>query len=283
MVFLNQMDKERASFENSIASLKERFETKIIPVAYPIGEESSFKGFVDLIALKAYIYENGKTKESDVPVELKDKVEEFRMSIMEDIVSLDDNLMDKYFAEEPISADELWSALRKGYIERNVVPVLVGSAEKNIGVDFLLKVINLIGATPLESKPYKAKLEGGDEIDVIPSENDPLVGYTFKAVVDPFVGKLSFIKIISGYLKPGDSFNNTTRNTQEKAGHLYFAKGKDTYEVEEASCGDIVVLPKLKESGVKDTITHKDRKLTLIAPEYPEPMISKSVQTKSKS
>ncbi|HOJ94512.1 MAG TPA: elongation factor G, partial [Fervidobacterium nodosum] len=270
-------------FDNSIASLKERFEAKIVPVVYPIGQEASFKGIVDLLSGKAYIYENGKAKETDIPADLKDKVEEVKMSIMEDIVSLDDALMEKYFAEEPISAEELWNALRKGFIERQIVPIFAGSAEKNIGVDFLLKAINALGASPLEVKPYKAKLESGDEVEIIPSETDPLVGYTFKAVVDPFVGKLSFIKIISGNMKPGDAFNNVTRGTQEKAGHLYFAKGKETYEIEEVSCGDIVVLPKLKDSGVKDTITHKDRKLTIISPEYPEPMISKSVNPKSKS
>ncbi len=283
MVFVNQMDKERASFDDSIASLKERFEAKIVPVVYPIGQEASFKGIVDLLSGKAYIYENGKAKETDIPADLKDKVEEVKMSIMEDIVSLDDTLMEKYFAEEPISAEELWNALKKGFIERQIVPVFAGSAEKNIGVDFLLKAINTLGASPLEGKHYKAKLESDDEVEVVPSETDPLVGYTFKAVVDTFVGKLSFIKIISGNMKPGDAFNNVTRGTQEKAGHLYFAKGKETYEVEEVSCGDIVVLPKLKDSGVRDTITHRDRKLTIISPEYPEPMISKSVNPKSKS
>jgi len=283
MVFVNQLDKERASFEGTISSLKERFEAKIVPIVYPIGEEANFKGIVDLLSGKAYLYEGGKAKETDIPAEVKDKVEEIKMSIMEDIVSLDDALMEKYFAEEPITSEELWAALRKGFIDRQIVPVLAGSAEKNIGVDVLLKTINNIGASPLEGKPYKAKLESGDEIEVAASESDPFVGYTFKAVVDPFVGKLSYIKVISATLKPGDGFNNISRGTQEKAGHLYFAKGKDTYEVEEVSCGDIVVLPKLKESAVKDTVTHKDRKLTIVVPEYPEPMISKSVNPKSKS
>ncbi|AMW31910.1 translation elongation factor 2 (EF-2/EF-G) [Fervidobacterium changbaicum] len=283
MVFINQMDKERASFENSLASLKERFEAKIVPIVYPVGAEANFKGVVDLISGKAYLYENGKPKETEIPAEVKDKVEEIKMSIMEDIVSLDDTLMEKYFAEEPITPEELWSALRKGFIERQIVPVLAGSAEKNIGVDVLLRTLNNIGASPLEAKPYKARLESGDEVDVVASETDPFVGYTFKAVVDPFVGKLSYIKVVSGVLKPGDTFVNVTRGSQEKVGHLYFAKGKETYEVEEASCGDVVVLPKLKESAVRDTLTHKDRKLAIIPPVYPEPMISKSVNPKSKS
>lgn len=283
IVFINQMDKERANFENSLSSLKERFEQKIVPVAYPIGQESSFKGIVDLLSGKAYVYENGKAKEVDVPAEVKDKVEELKMSIIEDIVSLDDTLMEKYFAEEPISAEELWEALRKGVVGRQVVPVVVGSAEKNIGVDFLLKVVERVGASPLDAKPLKARLESGDEVEVQYSETDPFVGYTFKAVVDPFVGKLSYIKVIAGSLKPGDSFVNVNKSTQEKVGHLYFAKGKETYEVQEASCGDVIVLPKLKESAVKDTVTHKDRKLTILPPEYPEPMISKSVTPKSKS
>ncbi|HCI28873.1 MAG: elongation factor G [Fervidobacterium sp.] len=283
LVFVNQMDKERANFDDTLESLRERFEAKIIPIVYPIGKEADFRGIVDLITGKAYLYENGKTKESDVPADLKERVEEVKMSIMEDIVSLDETLMDKYFAEEPITPEELLSALRRGLVERQIVPVIAGSSEKNIGVDFLLRTIANIGASPLDAKPYKAKLDTGDEVEVPPSETDPFVGYTFKAVVDPFVGKLSFIKIISGSLKQGDGFSNVSKGTQEKIGHLYFAKGKDTYEVEEVSCGDIVVLPKLKESAVKDTVTHKDRRLTIISPEYPEPMISKSVTPKSKS
>ncbi|HCL98578.1 MAG TPA: elongation factor G, partial [Fervidobacterium sp.] len=283
LVFVNQMDKERANFDETLESLRERFETKIVPIVYPIGKESSFRGIVDLISGKAYLYEDGKVREADVPADLKDRVEEVKMSIMEDIVSLDDVLMDKYFAEEQITPDELISALRKGLVERQIVPVLAGSAEKNIGIDFLLRKVIEIGASPLDARPYKAKLDSGDEVEVSASETDPFVGYTFKAVVDPFVGKLSFIKVISGNLRQGDGFNNVTRGTQEKVGHLYFGKGKDTYEVEEVSCGDIVVLPKLKESAVKDTVTHKDRKLTIIPPDYPEPMISKSVTPKSKS
>lgn len=283
MVFVNQMDKERASFEGALSSLKERFENKIVPIVLPLGEESAFVGIADLISQKAYVYEGGKAKEAELPADVKSKFDELRNAVLEDIVSLDDSLMEKYFAEEPISEQELWEALAKGYATGQIVPVTVGSAEKRIGVDHLLRVLSKIGVSPADSKPLRARLETGDEVEVQFSESDPLVGYTFKAVVDPFVGKLSYIKIISGLLKPGDTFVNVSKGSQEKVGHVFFAKGKETYEVEQAGCGDIVVLPKLKESAVRDTVTHKDRKLTIVPPEYPEPMISKSVTPKSKS
>ncbi len=283
VAFVNQLDKERANFENSVASLKERFERKVVPVTLPIGLEANLKGVIDLISMKAYLYENGKGKETEIPADVKDSAEEFRSSILEDIVSLDESLLEKFFADEPISAEELISALKKGYVSGEIVPVLCGSAEKGIGVDLLLKYLATTGADPTEVEPYKGQLESGDVVDVIFSETEPFVGYTFKAVVDPFVGKLSYIKVISGYLNPGDSFTNVNRGTQEKAGHIYFPLCKETYEVEKATAGDVIVLAKLKDSGVKDTLVHKDRKLTIVSPTYPEPMISKSISPKSKS
>ncbi|SHH15949.1 elongation factor G [Thermosipho atlanticus] len=283
MVFVNQMDKERASFENVLNSLKERFERKFVPIFYPIGEAENFKGIVDLFSGKAYSYENGKAKQTDIPDELKSKIEELKASMIEDIVSLDEELMEKYFADEEITAEELLKTLKIGYRSGEIVPVFCGSAEKNIGVDLFLKTVKILGVNPSEGLAYKAKLESGDEVEVNPLEEEPVVGYTFKAIVDQFVGKLSFIKIISGKLSAGDTLINVNKETTEKIGHIYFTKLKETFEVSEASCGDIIVVPKLKESSVGDTMTHKDRKLKIIPPEFPEPMISKSITPKSKS
>ncbi|QTA38768.1 elongation factor G [Thermosipho ferrireducens] len=283
MVFINQMDKERANFETTLESLKEKFERKFVPIFFPIGSENEFKGIVDIFSGKAYIYENGKAKETDIPSDIADKVEELKSSMIEDIVSLDEELMERYFADEEISAEELLKTLKLGYKSGEIVPVFCGSGEKNIGVDIFLKTVAILGVSPAEGFPYKAALESGDEVEVAPVEEEPIVGYTFKAIVDPFVGKLSFIKIISGKLTPGDSLINVNKGTTEKIGHIYFAKLKETNEVSEASCGDIIVIPKLKESSVGDTLTHKDRKLKIISPAFPEPMISKSITPKSKS
>ncbi len=282
LVFVNQMDKERADFEKCIEDLKERFERKIVPIHVPIGSQDSFKGVVDVFSGKAFVYENGKASETEVPSEIAEKVEELKLNSMEDIVELDDELMEKYLEGEEIPQEKILEVLKKGYANGEIVPVLVGSAEKMIGVDLLLDAVFDIGISPSEAKPYKATLESGEEIEVSMKDEEPFVGLIFKAVVDPFVGKLSFVKIIAGSLKSGDSFVNMRKESTEKIGHVYLPVLNKQVEVEEAGAGDVVVLPKLKESSVGDTLVHRDRKLRINLPEYPEPMYSRSVNPKSK-
>ncbi len=282
LVFVNQMDKERADFEKCIEDLKERFERKIVPIHVPIGSQDSFKGVVDVFSGKAFVYENGKASETEVPSEIAEKVEELKLNSMEDIVELDDELMEKYLEGEEIPQEKILEVLKKGYANGEIVPVLVGSAEKMIGVDLLLDAVFDIGISPFEAKPYKAILESGEEIEVSMKDEEPFVGLIFKAVVDPFVGKLSFVKIIAGSLKSGDSFVNMRKESTEKIGHVYLPVLNKQVEVEEAGAGDVVVLPKLKESSVGDTLVHRDRKLKINLPEYPEPMYSRSVNPKSK-
>ncbi|ONN26649.1 elongation factor G [Thermosipho affectus] len=282
-VFINQLDKERANFEEALDSLKERFERKFVPVFYPIGKEDSFTGIVNVFSGEAFVYESGKAKKIDIPEELKDKVEELRSSMIEDIVSLDEELMERYFADEDISSEELLKTLKIGYKNGEIVPVFCGSAEKNIGVDKFLEVMSILGVNPLEGNAYKAVLESGDEVEILPSEGEPVVAYTFKAIVDQFVGKLSFLKVISGKLTAGDTLVNVNRGVNEKIGHIYYPVLKNTEETSEATCGDIIVIPKLKESAIGDTMTHKDRRLKIVLPEFPEPMISRSINPKSKS
>ena len=281
MVFVNQMDKERADFDKTLSDLKDRFDRKMIPVLVPIGKEGDFKGVVDVFSGKAYIYENGKREEVDIPGDLADYVEDLKMNAIEDIVELDDELMEKYLEGEDIEPQRIFEALKKGYLSGEVVPVLVGSAEKNIGVDVLLDKIFEIGVSPSESKPYKAKMEDR-EIEVFMKDDEPFVGFIFKAAVDKFVGKVTYVKVVSGTLKAGDSFVNMRKENTEKVGHVYVPVLSKQEEVDEVSAGDIAVLLKLNEAAVGDTLVHKDRKLRIALPEYPEPMYSRSVNPKSK-
>lgn len=224
-----------------------------------------------------------RQKKIEIPSDILDKVEELKSSMIEDIVSLDEELMERYFADEEISSEELLKTLKIGYKNGEIVPVFCGSAEKNIGVDKFLEVMSILGVNPSEGTPYKAVLESGDEVEVLPIEEEPVVAYTFKAIVDQFVGKLSFLKVISGKVSSGDTLVNVNRGVNEKIGHIYYPVLKETVEISEATCGDILVIPKLKESAVGDTMTHKDRKLKIVLPEFPEPMISRSINPKSKS
>ncbi|AEH50663.1 elongation factor G [Pseudothermotoga thermarum] len=283
MVFVNQLDKERSSFENSVESLKSSFGAKVTPLVLPIGSESDFKGVVDLIKMKAFVYQNGKPSEIPIPDDLKKQADEMRLKMVEDIVESDDSLMEKYLEGQEISSEELIKALINAYKKRLVIPVFCGSAEKNIGIDVLLDYISQIGATPLDCPKYKAKLEDGTEIEVQVTPNEPFCAYNFKTIVDPFVGRVSYIKVIAGTIKPGDSYVNVNRGLTDKFGRLYRAMGKEQVEVEEAISGDIIVLPKLKEGGVGETLAHRDRKIMIIPPAFPEPMFSRSVNPKSKT
>ncbi len=282
MVFVNQMDKERADFDKTLADLKDRFDRKMIPVLLPIGKESSFRGVVDVFSGKAYVYENGKRSEAEVPESIADYVEEVKMNAIEDIVELDDELMEKYLEGEEIESQKIFDALKKGYSSGEVVPVFVGSAELGVGVDLLLDKVFEIGVSPSEAKPYKAFMDGDREVEVFMKDDEPFVGFIFKAAVDKFVGKVTYLKVLSGSLKPGDSLINMRKENTEKVGHVYVPVLSKQEEVEEVDAGDIAVLLKLSEASVGDTLAHKDRRLKVVLPEYPEPMYSRSVNPKSK-
>jgi len=283
IVFFNMMDKDRAEYEAALSDIKETFERSPVLLQLPIGTAAEFKGVIDLIEGKAYIYDNGKPQVQELPDDLKDQYEEARTRMIEDIVETDEELMEKYFEGEEITTEEIKRALKRAYINNQIIPVLFGSALKNIGTDRLLETIVDLGKNPAEGGKWPAQLQSGEEIEISPVENEPFAGYIFKSVVDPFVGKLTFIKIISGILKPGDSIVVVDEESTEKVSHILAPNGTKDIELEEASVGDIIKLAKLKKSAVGDTVTHKDRQLKVKLLNWPEPMISKSIHPKSKT
>lgn len=283
MVFFNMMDKDRAEYEAALSDIKETFERSPVLLQLPVGAAAEFKGVIDLIEGKVYIYNNGKPQVQEVPEDLKDQYEEARTRMIEDIVETDEELMEKYFEGEEITTEEIKRALKTAYINNQIIPVLFGSALKNIGADRLLEVIVDLGKNPAEGGKWPAQLLSGEEIEIAPVENEPFTGYIFKSVVDPFVGKLTYIKIISGTLKPGDSIVVVDEESTEKVSHILAPNGTKDIELEEASVGDIIKLAKLKKSAVGDTVAHKDRQLKVKLLSWPEPMISKSIHPKSKT
>lgn len=279
LVFVNQMDKERANFGNVLAELKERFSRKIVPVVVPIGEAENFRGVADLIKGKAYVQDGGKVQEVPLPDELKS----MRAEHLEDLVEEDEELMMRYLEGEEITSEELLKVLKEGYKKCKITPVFSGSALRGLGIDLLLDYLVDIGVSPLEAKPYRAVLESGEEITVSFSEEEPFCAYVFKSVVDQFVGRITYAKVIAGRLRSGDTILNANKDSQEKVGHVYLPVLRQQVEVEEVGVGDILVLPKLKEGAVGDTLTHRDRRLRIVKPSFPEPMLSRSVHPKSKS
>jgi elongation factor G len=286
MVFINQMDKERADYNQTLEDLKKTFDQKMLPLAIPIGSGENFSGLVDLLNNKAYQYASdgsGKATEIPIPDVMKNKIKELYDKTIEDIVETDEALMDAYLSGEEIAPDVLAKTLKKAYISGQIVPVFAGSATINAGTDLLLNWSALLCASANESKPIMTTMvEGGSTVEITPNENEPFLGLIFKAAVDPFIGKQSFIKIFSGKIATGDSFVNATKGSSEKASHIYSIVGKDQKEIAEGIAGDIISIPKLKESAVGDSVSYPGRKLLIPTLSYPEPMLSKSVKPISK-
>lgn len=209
--------------------------------------------------------------------------DELRSEILEDIVEQDEELMMRYLDGEEIGYDELVKVLKESYRKGELVPVIAGSALSGIGVDVLLDYLENIGVSPAEASPYRATMEDGKEVEIPFSEEEPFCAYIFKSVVDQFVGRITFAKVIAGTLKSGDTIVNVQKDTSEKVGHVYLPVLKQQKEVESVGPGEIVVLLKLKEGAVGETLAHRDRRVKIIAPSFPEPMFSRSVHPKSKS
>ncbi len=285
IVFFNMMDKDRAAFEETLEHLGDLFDRKPVAIQSPIGSESGFKGVVDLIRNKAVEYATdgtGKSEVKDIPQDLSGSAEVARTTMIENIVETDEALLERYFEGEELSETELMEALKKAYKTRQLIPVLVGSALKNIGVDLLLDCLVSVGVTPAEVEEIAATMPSGGDITVHPVEEEPFTAYIFKSVVDPFVGKTTYMKVLSGTLSQGDTFVIVEQESSEKANHIYVPDGVNDVEIKTATVGDILKMTKLKKSAVGNTATHKDRQLLLKITEWPEPMISKSIQPKSK-
>ncbi|MEA2065746.1 MAG: elongation factor G [Thermotogota bacterium] len=285
IVFFNMFDKERAEYEETLDEIQTAFERSPVLLQLPIGKAESFKGIVDLIDKKAYIYDgaSGNYNVEEIPEDISDQVEEARTKMIEDIIENEEELMEKYFEGEEITQDELRNTLRKAYIDNQIIPIAFGSAAKNIGADPLLDVLINFGKTPSEADELDAELSSGEKIKVKFAEEEPFVGYVFKAIVDPFVGKLTFVKVVSGSISQGETFLVVNEDSTEKASHIQITTGGEDEEIKEASVGDIIKFAKLKKSKVTDTLAHKDRPLRVVSPVMPEPMLSRSIQAKTKS
>ncbi len=277
MIFINKLDRENTDFENVLNEVSSNFENdRFVPVLFPIGKESGFKGVVNIITGKAYLYENGKATEAEIPQDVKDQIEEMKTKAIEAIVEVDDDLTMKYLEGEEISNEELDKAFKEGYAKGDLIPVFCGSVEKNIGLDIIFDYLVSIGITPLRSE---LKLEDDSTVKY---DNPDFYGLVFKTIIDANVGRMNYVRIYSGKLPSGSSAYNLNSSVQEKLGHLYLMNGKDRIEIDEATAGDIITVVKLKETLTGHTLSsNKDGKKALPFV-YPEPMFSYAVEPKSK-
>lgn len=281
IIFLNKMDKEEVNFENLLSNLKEEFGDKIIPFALPIGVSSSFKGFVSVIDEKAYEYSGTQRKEVELTDDQKVEIDSIRESLMEKIAETDEELMEKYFEGEAFTEAEISKGLRLAVAQGDLVPLVVGCAEKAIGVDFLLEVIERYIPSPKEIGSVKG-LKDDKEVERKIDPSEPFSAVVFKTIIDPFVGKLTLFKVISGKITKDMELYNSTKDKQEKLGGLFVLRGKNQIEVSEIQAGDIGATSKLNFTRTGDTLCAKNNPTLYEEIKYPQPTLFLAVEPKAK-
>jgi len=276
MIFVNRMDRENANFDAAVARMREKWGSKVTPVQLPIGSADSFEGVIDLLHLRAYVGEKGE--ERDVPEALREEAEQLRNTLIEAIVETDEELMEKYFADEPLSEEELARVLRLGIDHRLIIPVLCGAAPRLLGVRQLLRNIAESGPSPADREPIVA-----DGKEIRATNDAPVVVRVFKTSADPFVGRLSYLKVMSGKLTADTHLWNVNKGADERLATLYVPRGKEQIAVPELNAGDIGVVAKLAETSTGDTLCERGAEVTLPPIEFPAPVFSMAVKATSKA
>ncbi|MDU7497236.1 elongation factor G [Sneathia sanguinegens] len=288
IAFFNKMDRTGANFEMCVDDIKKKLGGNGVPIQLPIGAEENFEGIIDLITEKEYIFKDetmGAAFEiRDVRPELKDATEAARHHLIESVVETDDELMEKFFADEPISEEELKRALRKATIDGVVVPVTCGTAFKNKGIQPLLDAIVEYMPSPLDIPSIKGTNPKTDAEEVRhPSDSEKFSALAFKIVTDPFVGRLSFFRVYSGMLQKGSYVLNSTKGKKERMGRLLLMHANKREELEEVYTGDIAAAVGLKDTTTGDTLCDETAPIILENMEFPDPVISVAVEPKTKA
>ena len=284
VIFINKLDRERSDFFRTFKDAEECFKPKPIITQLPIGSEANFKGVVDLIRMKAFNYDSkGKATAIDIPLDLQDQVEEEREALVENVIESDDKLLERYLEGESLSDDEITNVLRKGTLTRTFVPVLCGSATKNIGIDLLQDFFVNCMPSPLDRDPWIATDAAGEtQIECTADPDAPFAGFVFKTVADPFAGRLSIFRVVSGTLGADGTFYNTNKSTSERFNQLLRLAGKEQKQINQAGPGSLVAVAKLKETTTGDTLCNESRKIKFKCAEPLPHLISFAIEPKSK-
>jgi len=281
-VVVNRLDRERADFFRALESLS-RLKGRVFPLHIPVGEESGFRGFVDLVKMRATIYADGKASETDIPADLKDRATEYREKLVEAAAETDDDLLNKYLEEGALSEAEMVKALRAGIAEGKIVPVLCAAATRNIGGVALLELAVESFPSPAErgditGTDLKAKQVGTRARDA----KAPTAALVFKTLNDPHVGKLSLFRVYSGTVRADAQLLNASRSVKERLGHISWMQGKAPKNVESLGPGEIGVVAKLKETQTGDTLSDESHPFEVPRIKFPEPAISFAIQPKTR-
>jgi elongation factor G len=276
MIVVNRMDRENASFANVLAACKARWGARVAPLQLPIGAHESFKGVVDLLHMKAYVGEQGE--EADVPTELREDAEALRAALIEAIVETDEDLMAKYFADEQLSEDELRGVLHDALDHGLIVPVVCASATRQIGVRQLLHNIAFSGPSPADRDPSH-----NGHPDLKADAAGPVAVLVFKSSADPYVGRLTYIRVMNGTIQSDSHLWNSNKQADERLGTLYIQRGNHQEAVPQLQAGDIGVVAKLAHTSTGDTLCVRERPYTLPEIAFPNPVYSMAVRPASKA
>ena len=285
IAFINKMDNLGADFYRVVASIREQLQANAVPLQLPIGKEESFKGVVDLVEMNAVIYLDDKGEKMDVvaiPDDMKDLAQEYRDKLIESVAETDDELMEKFFAGEEFTTEEIKRAIRKATIELVITPVLCGSALRNKGVQKLLDAVIDYLPSPIDIDAVKGVDLDGNEDSRKTADNEPLAGLAFKIAKDPF-GTLTFYRIYSGKLTSGSYVYNANKGERERIGRLVRMHANSRTEEQEAYAGDIVAIVGLKYTTTGETLCDEKNPIILESMDFPEPVISVAVEPKTKA
>jgi elongation factor G len=289
IVFVNKMDRVGADFFNAIQTMKDKLSgANPVPIQCPIGAEGDFKGMVDLVTMKAYLFRDetlgAQYEVEEIPANLLEKCKEMRMKLLEELATHDENLMNKFFDNpDSITEDEMHAAIRKGVISNTMNPVVCGTAFKNKGVQPLLDAIVRYMPSPLDRGVIKGiNIKTGEPMEIKPDDNSPLAALAFKIMSDPYVGRLTFVRIYAGTLTKGTNLLNTTKDKRERLSRLLEMHANQRKDREEFFTGDIAACIGLKYTSTGDTLCTEDNELLLEKMVFPDPVISMAIEPKTK-
>ena len=286
MIYVNKMDATGADFFRCINTVRDRLKANAVPIQIPIGTEDQFKGMVDLITNKAIVFYDdlGKdVREEEIPADLVDQAEEYRMALIEAIAESDEELMEKYLEGEELTLEEMMVALRKATIANEIVPCICGSSYKNKGVQQMIDGVVAFLPSPLDIPAVKGTTLEGEEDSREASDEAPMSALAFKIATDPFVGKLAFTRVYSGVMQSGTYVLNSTKGKKERIGRLVKMHANHREEVESLEAGELGAIIGLKNTTTGDTLCAENNPIILESMEFPEPVISVAIEPKTKA
>ncbi|MBR2088550.1 MAG: elongation factor G [Oscillospiraceae bacterium] len=287
MAYVNKMDIMGADFYRVVEMMKDRLKCNAVPIQLPIGAEETFKGIIDLVEMKAYVYYDDLGKDirvEEIPDDMKEKAQEYHESLLEHVAEMDEALMEKYFAGEQLTIEEIKTCIRKSTLANTMVPVTCGTSYKNKGVQKLLDAIVDYMPSPLDVPAIKGvNPDTGEEEERPSSDSEPFAALAFKIATDPYVGKLTFFRVYSGVLDKGSAVLNSTKGKHERIGRIVQMHANARKELEKVYSGDIAAAIGLKQTTTGDTLCDEDHPVILESMEFPEPVINLAIEPKTKA